>query len=302
MAPVKPFKDVPDLKLYLKRLIYIIIGGGISAVALNTFIIPHQFLAGGLSGIALIVNYLWGVSPSMVLILLNIPIFFMGFFYIDLHFALASLAGLLSYTFFLEITQGLQGLLFIPDDILAAVFGGAINGIGMGITLRSRASFGGTDIIAAIAKRKWSVNMGTSLFFFNLIIIISSGFFFEMYKGLYSLVGLFIGSAVIDRMMEGFERRFAVFVVSKKWQTISYFITKTLGRGATLMNGEGAYLRQQTKVIYTVIPSRRLAKIKDGIYNIDPKAFMTVTPATEIMGHWNTGFFKGYKRIYEKKE
>ncbi|WP_053228203.1 YitT family protein [Spirochaeta cellobiosiphila] len=296
------FQDIPSLHVYLKRFVYIILGGLVSATALNVFLIPHHFLSGGLSGIALIGNYLWDFSPALILILLNIPIFLLGFLYIDMPFALSSLIGLFSYTLFLHLTKDLQGWLFVPDDILAAIVGGALNGVGMGLVLRNRASFGGTDIIGAIAKRKLSINLGTTLFFFNLIIIISSCFIFEAYKGLYSLIGVFIGSSVIDRMMKGFETRLSLFIVSEKWEDIADFLTVRLGRGATLLKGEGAYKRKETRVIYSVIPGLRLAKIKDGIYDIDPEAFVTVAPSTEIMGYWNKGLRHRYKWVYEKNE
>lgn len=283
-------------------MIFIVIGGLCYAVSLNVFIIPNQFLSGGVSGIALILKYLFHINPSITIVVLNIPIFILGFINLDRHFILASFIGMLSLSFFVTLTARFQGVLYIPDEILAAIFGGVLNGIGVGILFKNRASFGGTDVLSAIFKRKLSINLGTTIFFINLIIVGCASLIFEPYKGLYSLVAMFIGATIIDRMMAGFEKRFAVFIISKHWKEIVKAINYRLNRGATLFDGEGAYLKVKSKVIFTVIPSIRLAKLKDEIHSIDKEAFVSISPSTEIMGHWRNTFFKNGNRVYKKDD
>lgn len=295
-------KDIPSPGVYLYRMIFIIIGGLFYAISLNVFLIPFKFLSGGVSGIALIFNYLLHINPSITIIGLNIPIFILGFFYLDKHFVIASLIGMLSFSFFVTLTAPLQNSLFIPDEILAAIFGGALGGVGLGLLFKNRASLGGTDIISAIFKRKLSINLGTTIFFINLVIVGCASLIFEPYKGLYSLVSMYIGAVIVDKIVAGFEKRFAVFIISKHWKQIVKSIHYKLNRGATLFDGEGSYLKVKSKIIFTVIPSMRLAKLKDEIYSIDKEAFVSISPSSEIMGHWRNTFQNHGGRSYKKDD
>lgn len=301
LKKVLSFHDIPDWPRYLWRMLFIAAGGCISALAVNLFYFPNNFLSGGLSGIALIFDYTLEFPTALTIVLLNIPIFILAFFELDFHFTVASFIGMLSYTFFIHLFRPLIGSLYIPDEILASIFGGVLNGIGLGIIFKSRASVGGTDVLSLIAKRKWSINLGTTLFTINIVIVGIGAFFFPLYKALYSLTGMFISSYIIDQFMQGFEKRFSVMIVSEKWYDISTFINKSLFRGATLLEGEGAYRRKNMKVVYTVIPSHRLAKLKDVVSEIDPDAFMSVTASSEIMGNWKQGAFHHYRRVYHKE-
>lgn len=299
---VMKFKDIPSLRVYLIRMIFIVAGGLCSALSINVFILPNRFLSGGISGIALIATYIFKIHPSITIIVLNIPVFILGYIYLDKHFVVASLVGMLSLSFFISVTGRAFNALYIPHEILAAVFGGALNGLGMGLLFKNRASFGGIDILSAIFKRKLSINLGTTIFLINFFIVCCASLIFEPYKGMYSLIAMFISSAVVDRLMEGFEKRFAVFIISTHWLKIADEINHRLYRGATLLEGEGAYLGRKSKVIFTVIPSVRLAKLKDTIYKIDKHAFVSISPSTEIMGSWRKVIFKNPERIYKKDE
>ncbi|MDC7225023.1 MAG: YitT family protein [Spirochaetales bacterium] len=292
--------DIISNKVYYRRMVLRILGGFISAAAICLFYYPNKFLSGGLSGIALILDYVFQFPVPLTLIILNIPIFLLAFFILDWHFVIASLISMSSYIFFLHLLEPLAGSLYIPDEILGAIFGGALNGVGMGLVLKNRSSFGGTDILSAIAKRKWAVNLGTSLFFFNLIVVATGVFFFQPYKGMYSLIGMFISSTVIDRIVKGFEKRYSLFIISREYEQV-YQQILDLELGATLLDGEGAYEHGKRKVILSVIPSHRLSKLKDMIYIIDPEAFVTVSPSSEIMGYWYPGVFKR-KRVYHKED
>lgn len=291
--------DLPPLKVYLLRLIGIISGGALSSLAVILFFFPHQFLSGGISGIALILDYTINFPISATLLLLNIPIFIFAFFELDLHFVISSVIGLAAYTFFLHLFRPLAGTLYLPDEILAAIFGGALNGLGLGLIFKNRGSIGGTDVISTIAKKKLSINMGTSILLFNIVSVSIGAFFFPLYKAMYSLIGMFVSSYLIDQFMQGFEKRFSVMIISEKWEKVADYVTDNLFRGATILEGQGAYKRKPIKIIYTVIPSHRLSKLKDAVSQIDSKAFISVEASSEIMGNWKQGFFK-YKNVYKK--
>lgn len=289
-------KDIPDLKLYLLRMISIISGGLIYALGFNCFFIPNDFLGGGVGGIALILTHLMGIRTSIFIVILNIPIFILGYRTLDKHFIISSLVGMLSFSFFIEATSSLSGSLYIPHEILGAIYGGLFTGVGMGMVFKSRASFGGTDIISAVIKRKHSINLGTTIFMMNFIIVAFASIIFEPYKGMYSLIGMFICSGVMNRVISGFEHRLSLMIISTEHIKIVEYL-HSQNRGATLLYGEGSYYKEPIPVIYTVIPSTRLAKLKDFIYSVDLNSFVSVTNTTEIMGHWN----QRHKRVYQKE-
>ncbi|OQY36432.1 MAG: hypothetical protein B6229_10100 [Spirochaetaceae bacterium 4572_7] len=278
--------DIPSLKVYLLRMINIILGGLIYALGFSLFIIPNNFLGGGIGGIALILNTLFGINTSIAIIIINIPIFILGYKAIDKHFIISSFVGMISFSFSIHITAPLAGALYVPHEILGAIYGGVFTGIGMGLVFKSRASFGGTDVISAMIKKNHSINLGTTLFIFNLIIVSCASIIFEPYKGMYSLIAMFISSGVIDKVIAGFEKRISVMIVSTEHEKIVEYL-HSQRRGATLLHAEGSYYREPVPVIYTVIPSTRLAKLKDFIHMVDINAFVSVTNTTEIMGHWN---------------
>ncbi|QEN04923.1 YitT family protein [Thiospirochaeta perfilievii] len=288
-------KDIPSLRLYLLRMINIIIGGLIYALGFNVFFIPNDFLGGGVGGIAFILTHFFDITPAILIVIINIPIFIMGYRNLDKHFIISSLVGMTSFSFFIHLTSGLVGCLYIPHEILAAVYGGLFTGVGLGIVFKNRASFGGTDIISAVIKRKISINLGTTLFLINVVIVGFASIIFEPYKGMYSLIGMFISSGVAEKVIAGFENRLSVMIVSTEHEEIVEYL-HSQNRGATLLHGEGSYYRDPTPVIYTVIPAIRLAKLKDFIYSVDMNSFVSVTSTTEIMGHWN----QRHRRVYQK--
>jgi uncharacterized membrane-anchored protein YitT (DUF2179 family) len=300
MKEKKPLPDIISNSVYYRRMLLRILGGFISAAAINLFFYPFKFLSGGLSGIALILDYKFHFPAALTLLVLNIPIFILAIFVLDWHFVVASIISIASYTFFLHVLSPLAGCIYIPDEILGALFGGVLNGIGMGLVLKNRASFGGTDILSAIAKKKWAVNLGTSLFLFNILVVALGVLIFEPYKGMYSLIGMFVSSHVIDSIVKGFEKRYTLFIISQRYEQIHKTIIE-MEIGATLLEGEGAYQHEKGKVILSVIPSYRLSKIKDLIYILDPEAFVTVSPSSEIMGYWYPGIFHK-KRIYHREQ
>ncbi len=292
--------DLPGFSVYFLRLLCIIFGGALSSLAVILFFFPHQFLSGGVSGIALILDYTVHFPVSATLLLMNIPIFILAFIELDMHFVVSSLIGLAAYTVFLHLFRPLIGMLYLPDEILAAIFGGALNGLGLGLIFKNRGSVGGTDIISTIMKKKYSINMGTSIFLLNLIVVGIGAFFFPVYKAMYSLISMFVTSYLIDQFIQGFEKRFSVMIISEKWEEIADYVTDNLFRGATILDGQGAYKRKPVKVIYTVLPSHRLSKLKDAVSHIDPKAFMSVESSSEIMGNWKKGFLSN-KNVYIKE-
>lgn len=282
-------------KLYNSKLRYpvmiivILLGGVISGISFNAFIIPHKMLSGGISGIALITNYLTGINPGILIFALNIPVFILGYRFIDKEFIILSLIGMTSFSFFIDYFSFLREMYIVDDIMLSSIYGGILNGIGMGIVFRNRASQGGIDIIAVIVKKYFSFNLGSTSLIINLIIIATASFIYGLKPALYTLIAIYVASQVLDKVLQGFDIRKQVIIISDKEDEVVKEILKKLHRGVTYLEGEGAFTGSKKKVIYCIVTLNQLAKLKQIVRDIDPNAFMAVSDTAEVLGR---GFSK----------
>jgi len=274
---------------YPVMIIVILLGGVISGISFNAFIIPHKMLSGGISGIALITNYLTGINPGILIFALNIPVFILGYRFIDKEFIILSLIGMTSFSFFIDYFSFLREMYIVDDIMLSSIYGGILNGIGMGIVFRNRASQGGIDIIAVIVKKYFSVNLGSTSLIINLIIITTASFIYGLKPALYTLIAIYVASQVLDKVLQGFDIRKQVIIISDKEDEVVKEILKKLHRGVTYLEGEGAFTGSKKKVIYCIVTLNQLAKLKQIVRDIDPNAFMAVSDTAEVLGR---GFSK----------
>lgn len=273
----------------IKRVILVLIGGLLSSIGLNAFIIPHKLLSGGISGISIIVQYLSGFPAGYLIFILNIPVFLYGMKEVDKDFIIFSLIGMLSFSVFLILTKDINNYINAKDIILSAIYGGVINGIGMGITFRNRASQGGIDIIAVSVKKRYGINISTVSFAINGFIVLIGAYINNLETALYTLISMYVGYYVMDKVIEGFDRKKMLFIVTDKDKEVSDAIMKEIGRGITLIYGEGAYTGDSKKIIYCILTATQLAKTKKIIEDIDDKCFMSIIDASEVHG-------KGFKK------
>lgn len=281
----KKYLTRKKIKSLIFSLIFTIIGSFICGVAFNVFIIPNKLLSGGISGIALISNYLAGFDPGVVMILLNIPIFILGFRKLKKEFMFLSVIGLLTFSVAISSLSFLRTSLPLNDLLLSSLFGGVLNGVGMGIVFRSRSSSGGLDIIAVIVKKYYSLNIGTTSMIVNFFIIAFGSIYLGIKPALYTLVCMYTTSVVLERVQEGFNTGKAIMIVSESWDEVAQGIIEEVGRGVTYLDGEGAFSKEKRRVIYCVLTMSQLAKVKKLVKDIDPNAFMTVSETTEVLGH-----------------
>lgn len=275
---------------YVFMVIMIMLGGVICGISFNAFIMPHKLLSGGISGIALILNYLFGISPGLLIFLFNIPIFAIGIKFIDKEFILLSLVGMVTFSLFIDVFGFLKHMVYVDDVMLSCIFGGILNGVGMGIVFRNRASQGGIDIVAVIVKKYFSLNLGSTSLIINFIIVSFAAFIFNnLMLAMYTLISMYVGSAVLDKVIDGFDIRKSVMIISNSEKAVGDEIIKRLHRGVTYLDGEGAYTSSKKKVVYCIVTLNQLAKLKQIVREIDPNAFMTVSDTTEVLGQ---GFSK----------
>jgi uncharacterized membrane-anchored protein YitT (DUF2179 family) len=253
------------------------------AVAINGILIPHQFVSGGFTGVALVIHYLFQSFPlSWLYFLLNVPIFVLGWTFVGRRFFLYSILGMVVFS---AAIAWVHVPVPIHDKILSALLAGIITGIGAGIILRSMGSSGGTDILSVILLNRFSIRIGNTILAFNAIVLTAASLIFSLDTALYTLIYIYVSSQIINIVLTGLSQRKAIFIISPKWQEISREVLDKVGRGVTFIRGQGGYSGQDEQILYTVITLRELHRIKNIIRKMDPKAFVVVHNTLEVMGH-----------------
>ncbi len=276
-----------NVSVDISKLGAIIIGNLLCSIALNGFFIPNKLLSGGVGGISIMIYYLTQIPTSLLIFAINIPIFLIGMRIIDKEFIAYSFISMVFLSFSVELTAGIGQYIVLDDIILSAVFGAIFNGVGMGILFRSRVSQGGLDIIAAIFKKKYNINVGTGLMAFNTLIVVIASTLFGLEPAMYTLISMYIGYQIVDKVQEGLDQKKNVMLVSDNAEEIAEVIMKKLNRGVTFLQAEGAYSKSNKKVIYCILTTTQIGKLKEIIEQYDPKAFMTIQSIQEVKG---TGF------------
>jgi uncharacterized membrane-anchored protein YitT (DUF2179 family) len=263
-------------------IIYIIIGSFLYSFAVNTLFIPHGLFSGGLTGIAIILNYLFSLPTEITVIILNIPLFIGSYVYLGRRFVYLSILGIISMSFFLYLTR--NWTMQIQDTMIASIFGGLISGAGAGIVIKNRGSLGGTDIISLLINKFFSFNVGGITAAFNFVILGVAAVLLNLEAAMFSMVGIYVSSKVVDAIQAGFNHKKTVIIVSDLSDEIAQELFDNLQRGITFLHGEGAYTRQDKKLIYTVVRTMELSKVREVVQKVDPKAFMSIIDTREVEG------------------
>lgn len=268
----------------VKQYLTVGLGSLIGAVGINAFYIPHHLLSGGVSGVAMLLYFFFGWPVGLMTAILNVPLFIAAYRLLDREYVIGALYGMLVFAVSLDTTRFLANYNIVDDVMLASIYGGVIGGIGSGITFRVNGSAGGIDIVAAIMKKYYSFNMGLVGFAINCIIMLFAAAFFGVKLAMYTLLAMYIGANVTDKVIEGFNRKKTVIIISEKSDELAAAIMKEVGRGVTFLNGEGAYTHNDKRVVFVVLTLTQIARIKFITEKIDPCAFMIVQDAAEVLG------------------
>lgn len=274
----------------IKKLFFVFLGNLLCAIAFNAFFIPSNLLSGGVGGLAILTQYLTGISSGIVVFIINIPLFILGFKKIDRQFLFYAFISMITLSFLLTITRDIGNYFTIDDVLLGAVFGGVFNGIGMGLMFRNRTCQGGLDIVAIILKNKYNINIGTGLMTVNTVIISLSSILLGYKSAMYTLISMYIGYQVLDKVQVGFNERKNVIIISDREEELAHAIIEQLNRGVTYLDGMGAFTHEKKRVLYCIVTSKEIAKLKVIIDEIDPSAFLTINDVVEVKG-------KGFKNV-----
>ena len=276
------------IKSPIGRYLGLAVGALIYTFGLDVFLVPNHVIDGGVVGLALMAAAISHWSFSVFIVLLNIPFFILGYKKIGAIFTLQSLFSVLALSVWSNFIH------YEPvtkDPFLSTIYGGIIIGLGVGLIIRWGGSLDGTEILAIIADKKTPFSVGEIIMFFNLFILGMSGFVFSWDSAMYSLVAYFIAYKMIDVVTNGLDEMKGILIVTNDHEAVSRRITHDLGRAVTLLNGEGAYKREKTMVLYCVVSRLEITKVKDAIRQVDPQAFVSIFDITEAHG----GLFRGYR-------
>ncbi|MFD2214259.1 MULTISPECIES: YitT family protein [Bacillaceae] len=272
--------------LRLKNIIFILIGSGIFGFGLVHFNIQNNLAEGGFTGITLLLYFLFNFDPSISNLILNIPLFFIGWRVLGKTSFIYTVIGTVSLSVFLWIFQRFQINMPLNDDLtLAALFAGVSLGIGLGTIFRYGGTTGGVDIIARLAHRYIGWSMGKTMFLFDLCVITISWIAYLSYKeAMYTLVAVFVGARVIDFMQEGAYAAKGATIISNYPDEISSRIMKEMDRGVTILKGQGSFSKQDRNVLYCVVGKNEIVRLKNVITSVDPHAFVAVSDVHDVLG------------------
>lgn len=272
----------------IKEYIYVLLGAAVIAFGFNAFLFPNQVASGGVSGISTILNGLFGWNAGIVQYAFNIPLFIAGVFVLGKNFGLKSFVGTLALPFFVIVFSNIGAL--TTNALLAALFGGIIVGLGIGFVFKGNASTGGTDLLAQIITKYTGLTLGTSVLLIDGIIAISAALVFDLEKGLYALIGLFVTTKTIDIVQLGFSQSKMVYIISNRQDEIRDAIYADIDRGVTKVPAFGGYTGEERLMLMVVVYQSEFTKLKQIIKTVDPTAFVIVSDAYEVLG-------EGFKRV-----
>lgn len=274
--------SVQGIKDLLWDLGGVFLGTLIAALGFNLFLVPNQIAAGGISGLGVILWHVFGIPVGLTILVFNLPLFLAGVKILGARFGVRTLAGTLLLSVLIEATVWVPNL--TQDSLLAAIYGGIIVGVGIGIVFRFRGTTGGTALSAQLLNHYTGLTVGQGIVIFDVVIIALAGYFFSAELALYAIISLVVSSKVIDMVQQGIRRAKAAMIISDKSQEISREILEQLGRGVTTLDAKGQYTGESREMVLVVINRLELSRLKHIVRVIDPRAFVVVSDAAEVLG------------------
>jgi len=275
-------KERHHLLKIVRKFILLFFGALIAAVGLEIFLVPNNIIDGGIVGISIITSILTKVPLGVLTFTLNVPFLIIGYKQIGKTFVISSLFSITVFSVFIQILHPIEGI--TSDVLLATVFGGIILGAGVGIIIRYGGSLDGTEIIAIILTKYTMFSIGQIVMGFNIIIFSCAALVLGWDRALYSMLAYFVAHKAIDIIIEGFDEAKAVMIVTDNGEDIAETISARLGRGVTIMEGQGGFSKEKKIILYSVVTRLEISKLRSIIYEKDENAFVTINDVSDVMG------------------
>lgn len=272
---------------YLRSYAVITVAAVIYALVFNVFYAPNHIAFGGVTGIAQMTNHLFGNPPVGILIIsINIPLFLLAWRFLGKHMLIGSLYAMFVSSLLLDLIGNSIRFPTLEEPIMACVFGGVFFGVATGLVCREGASMGGTDIASRLVKLKIpTLSIGQLLMVLDLVVICAVSIVFrQLNSALMGIVSLYIATSVVDRVLFGTDPSKVAYIISEQHEEIAQTIIKEMHRGVTILHGSGAWSGAEKNVLLCAFKSRQIVILKRRIQEIDPKAFLIVYNAYEVLG------------------
>jgi uncharacterized membrane-anchored protein YitT (DUF2179 family) len=268
------------------------------SIAINGVLIPRNLFSPGTSGNSLLIYYLTGWPPlGVIYLLLNVPIFILGWREYALKYIVISAYGVLVFSVALILTAHV--IIPAPDPMMGAIIAGVLMGAGTGFYLRLGGSAGGLDILATFVRKRLAIPIGTTVNVVNAINLVGAVLIFDLSTAFYSGVFMWVNSWTLEKVQTGFSQHRAVFIVTERHEAVAQRIRSRLDRGVTFFTATGSHSGRPLQVVYSVINMYELGRLKDIMFELDPNAYVMVTNTTEVIGRrFHTWEEEGYRRPY----
>jgi uncharacterized membrane-anchored protein YitT (DUF2179 family) len=276
----------PKLEIIFEYL-YILLGSAIIALSFNFFLLPNNIASGGVSGISTILKSTLGWKPAFVQWSFNIPLFIAGVILLGKQFGIKTLVGTAFLPLVVFMSENTEP--WTNDPLLGALFGGIGVGLGLGIVFRGNASTGGTDLAAQIIHKYTGLTLGTCVAIIDGLIVLTAAIVFDIERGLYALIALYLTTKTIDLVQIGLGRSKMTLIISNRQAEIQEAILNKIDRGVTKLSAYGGYTDHERPVVMCVVDQTEFTKLKQLVKTIDPTAFIIVMDASEVLG-------EGFKR------
>jgi len=264
--------------------VQIVVGSLMVAAGTNLFFVPNNVVSGGVTGISIIAHHLFDTPVGLVVLLLNLPLLWLGWrFAGGMRFFIRTAVSVLV----LSLGIDLSAPFLVPpthDRLLVICYGGLVDGLGMGLVFRGRGTTGGTDVLARLAHRFLGVGVGQALLAINVGIFAVAAFVFGAEAVMVALALAFVSARVLDVVQEGFSAARSALIISQDPDAVRQAVLERLGRGVTMLQGQGGFTGEQRPVLYVVVASYEVGRLKRLVAQVDPAAFVAITPAQEVLG------------------
>jgi len=275
-----------EAKYKVRRYFELIVGILLIALSFNIFLLPNDLVFGGVSGLSIIIKDIIPIDPSQFIMISSLLLLVVSFMVLGKEKTKGSIVGSILFPIFVDLTANVNQYINIDSSnlLLSVIFGGIIYGFGAGLVFKAGFTTGGTDIINQIFSKYLHMSIGNAMLISDGLIVLGGGFFFGMTKLMYAIIVIYIIGLMTDKVLLGISNSKAFYIITDEDDRIRDYLMNELHHGVTIFNVKGGYTNKKDEVILCVVPTNEYYKVKEGIHEIDEKAFFVVCDAYEVFG------------------
>lgn len=305
MVPLFSLVHTSPVARHIVRYAQIVLGALLTSLGYNLFLIPAHLLTGGISGIAIVLYYLTGLPVGAQNFVYNLPILYLAYRVFGRHYAFDTIFGTVVLSVLLDLTHFVVDWNVCANIVLNSVFGGVLTGIGFGMVFRVNANTGGLDVVGAVVKKYYAIDMGTVIFVLNFLIVAGSAFVCTLEEMLFTFISIYVIAELTNRVAAGLNREKSIVIISGEAEKICTDIMENVHRGVTYLDGRGGLTKEPRGILFAVVSLTQVGRVKTIVRHHDPQAFMIVSDTSEVTGKGFTLECESYadaKRKWEEQK